>query len=620
MRNDSAFIEVDLDQFADELEQVVDSDRPTAEFWASLLASYCRLSGARQALALVRRRGSETWRGAAEHTTPDRSAKSAPIPKPEFHQLAVQAAEIALVTSGKPVPMGSDGHCLVGVRLRLLTADDTCVAVFLFDAQSDKQLGEVIGRLQLVSGAPRSYQMQQAVRSSKQDVEKFAKVFDLLVPVNEERRFLAAALAFCNGIANSLECDRASLGWYENGYTKLKAISRTEKFDRQMAAAQALETAMDETLDQDEVILWPTPEHQAVIARDHQKLSRSQGAAHLVSLPLRHDGEAVAVLLCERDNRPFSLTETQQLRLACDLATPRLADLKRYDRWFGARWLTRLKEFFASLLGPEHTWAKVLALTIMILLVMLIFVKVDYRVEGDFIMRSNEVVYLTTPYDGYIEEVHQEAGGVVKAGDLLLTLQTDELRLQEAAELADVTSYARQSERARATNQLADMRIAEARKQQVDARLAIVRHRLAQAEVRAPFDAVIIEGDLRELRGKPIEKGNPLFKLAQLEGMFAEVDIDERNVHEILDSKTGEIAFVGRPQFKYPVTVTKLETAAFPKNEGNVFQMRCEPVEAAEAWWRPGMTGVCKVAVEKRSLLWVFGHRTVEFFRLWLWW
>ena len=39
-----------------------------------------------------------------------------------------------------------------------------------------------------------------------------------------------------------------------------------------------------------------------------------------------------------------------------------------------------------------------------------------------------------------------------------------------------------------------------------------------------------------------------------------------------------------------------------------------------QPWWRPGMTGVCKFSVEKRTLLWILTHRTVDFLRLWLWW
>jgi hypothetical protein len=32
------------------------------------------------------------------------------------------------------------------------------------------------------------------------------------------------------------------------------------------------------------------------------------------------------------------------------------------------------------------------------------------------------------------------------------------------------------------------------------------------------------------------------------------------------------------------------------------------------------MSGVCKIAVERRTLFWVLSHRTVDFVRLLLWW
>jgi hypothetical protein len=39
-----------------------------------------------------------------------------------------------------------------------------------------------------------------------------------------------------------------------------------------------------------------------------------------------------------------------------------------------------------------------------------------------------------------------------------------------------------------------------------------------------------------------------------------------------------------------------------------------------ESWWRPGMSGLCKLEVERRSLFWILTHRTVDFLRLKLWW
>jgi hypothetical protein len=81
----------------------------------------------------------------------------------------------------------------------------------------------------------------------------------------------------------------------------------------------------------------------------------------------------------------------------------------------------------------------------------------------------------------------------------------------------------------------------------------------------------------------------------------------------------GEIALVTRPKTKYPVLVQTLQPAAVTKKEGNVFLVRLKPERGAESWWRPGMTGLCKLAVEKRTLFWILTHRTVDFLRMKLW-
>jgi len=91
-------------------------------------------------------------------------------------------------------------------------------------------------------------------------------------------------------------------------------------------------------------------------------------------------------------------------------------------------------------------------------------------------------------------------------------------------------------------------------------------------------------------------------------------------VHEILEKVHGEIAFVSQPKLSFPVRVQKLEPAAFPRPEGNVFLVRCDFEKGVEKWWRPGMSGLCKVDVEPRLLWWILTHRTVDFLRLKLWW
>jgi biotin carboxyl carrier protein len=386
-----------------------------------------------------------------------------------------------------------------------------------------------------------------------------------------------------------------------------------------MAAAQALERVMEECVDQDEEILWPPPAGTTAVARDHENFAKDQKAGNLASLPLRLDGKVVAVLTCERQEAGFTPEEWQQIRLACDQVARRLSELKQRDRWFGARWRSRSREWFGQWLGPEHTWSKVSAILIVLLLAALFLVRVTYRVEGNFILRSDEAAYLTAPFEGYIEQVFVRPGDVVTNGEPLLALNHSELLLQQAAALADLTRYQRQAEKDRAANNIADMRIDDSQAQQAQAQLDLVRYRLDHAVIRAGFNGVVVEGDLRERIGSPVKQGDALFKVARIDTLYAEADIKESDVQRILGKSKGEIAFVTQPKFTYPVTIQTIEPAAATKKDGNVFLVRLIPVNGAVTWWRPGMTGLCKLSTDKQSLFWILTHRTVDFLRMKLW-
>ena len=235
-------------------------------------------------------------------------------------------------------------------------------------------------------------------------------------------------------------------------------------------------------------------------------------------------------------------------------------------------------------------------------------------------MRTDDLAYLSSPFDGYLNEVLMRPGDSVTNGQVLLRLDTKDLLLEEGNALADIVRYQREMEKARASRALSEMRIAEAMGQQAQARLDLVRHRLEQAAIRAPFDGVVVEGDLRDRLGAPVKQGDALVRVAKLKSLFVQVDVPERDIHELTGKDTGEIAFFSQPRLKFPVSITTLEPAAMAKESGNVFQARCTLQLPPEAWFRPGMSGVAKIDVGPRRLIWILTHRTIDFLRIYFWW
>ncbi len=614
----------DLPGVLREVGDLADFAGPPKQFWPRLLACLGRLISADKVVLLVQNRSAGTeWKQAGDwppQAPPSRMLSA-------FLGRATEAATryASQGGAGLVLPLeartATGGHFILATRVAArLQQSENCVVVCLLSEVPESVARESLVRLELAARTADAYLVNLAARQAQADVEKFAGALDLAMQVGGQRRFLAAAMALCNGIASRHGCHRVSVGFVEGGYVRVKAISRTEKFGRQMVAVQGIEKTMEEALDQDDEVVWPAPEGATVLTRDHEQFSKEQGANNVCSVPMRAENKPVGVLTCERQSRPFTATELQQLRLCCDLLTAPLLGLKKRDRWFGARWAAGFKEQTGKLVGPEHTWAKLLALTVAAALVVFLVVPVPYRVEGNFILRSDELVHLTAPFDGYIQEVFVRPGDRVEAGDKLLALRTDELRLEEAAAIADHTRYHREAEKERAAGDLAEMRINQALLRQVQARLDLIRYRIGQSTMKAPFSGVLVEGDLRDRLGAPVKLADVLMRVARIDTLYVEAEVDERDIHEVIGKSTGQIAFLSQPRKKYAIRVVNLEQAAFPKDQGNVFLVRCAVDGGPQAWWRPGMSGVSKFNVEKRTLFWIFTHHTVDFLRMKLWW
>jgi biotin carboxyl carrier protein len=613
--------DIPIDGMAEKLDRIKRFDGPPAEFWPAFLEWSTRVAGARTGLLLVKGPDTGSWKNLIVWPSEDSGFFQSNQIKSTIEQIAETSALKGYAWLEGDAAAGPGGTgALLGARLKLEEEERLSVVVLRLNNHSGLSTEEAAMRLMLVIDTPMVYQLARLVNQAKLDVANFAEALDLMVLLNDEKRYVGAAMTFCNELAARYKCERISLGWLKGAYVRVQAISHMERFEKKMEAVQTLEAAMEEAFDQDEEVLWPRPPDTHFVIRDHEAFARAQGVPYMISVPIRLDDSPEGVLTCERSLEPFSEEDARSLRVICDQAGRRLGDLKRHDRWFGARLATSTKEALAKVFGIEHTFAKLLTLLISAALIFMIFGHWQYRVEAPFMLKTDDLAYLPAPFDGYIHEVHVKVGDRVADAAPLLSLDTRELLLEESNAMANQHRYQREAEKARSQKALADMQIARALEAQAQARVDLVRYHIEHARVKAPFAGVVVEGDLEELLGAPVRKGDILFKVALLEEMYAELKVDQRDIHEISDGQSGEIAFVSRPDLKFPIAVLRIDPVAAADEEGNVFVVRAVFSEDIVGWWRPGMSGVAKLNVGKRNILWILTHRTVDFLRLFFWW
>ena len=92
------------------------------------------------------------------------------------------------------------------------------------------------------------------------------------------------------------------------------------------------------------------------------------------------------------------------------------------------------------------------------------------------------------------------------------------------------------------------MTILAAQIDQVEAMLTLVSDKLARATLVAPFDGVVVSGDLHQLLGTPVELGKVLFQIAPLDAYREILQVDERDIAYLQVGQAGRADTVGNAE------------------------------------------------------------------------
>jgi multidrug resistance efflux pump len=472
----------------------------------------------------------------------------------------------------------------------------------------------------LVWGSGWLMQRAERSRSGGSKGTGFEALLDLVAVPHEHERFTAAATAFASELATRFQCSQVSLGFVEGGRVRVCAVSHAARFSAKTNVNRAREAAMEEALDQQADVLWPTPPDAAPqVVRAHQELARLTDAGALGSILFSHGPSFSGVAIFERGpGDPFHAGEVELLQAAAGLTGPLLGLQRREDRWIGRKALESARRTLARLVGPGHVALKLTCAAAALLVLFLILAKGDYRVTADSVLEARVLRAAVAPFDGYLVEAPARAGDRVRKGDPLAVLDDRELLLEETRHASQLEQLANQHRQAIAERNAANVRILAAQIGQVEAQLSITRDRLAKTRVVAPFDGVVVTGDLSQALGTPLQRGDLLFEVAPLDDYRLVLQVDERDIDELAVGLTGNIAFAASPDEGIPFTVEKLMPVSTPGEGKNTFRVEAQLAELPERL-QPGMEGVAKVGVDRRRLIWIWTHRGVDWLRLTLW-
>lgn len=450
--------------------------------------------------------------------------------------------------------------------------------------------------------------------------ERLRSVLDLVVSALEHEEFYPSAMALVTRLATVLECDRVSLGFVRGHHVRVTVLSHSADFGEQTNLARAIGLAMDEAADQRTAVQYPAENAtEPVFSRAHGELARQYGSGSILSLPLEDGDRVIGALTLERPaDRPFDAKAVAFCQSAADVIAPVLEVKRREDRWIVRKVADSSAVQLKRLLGPGYLTRKLVVGALAVLIVFFALFKVDYRVTADSLIEGQVRRVMAAPFDGYVKEAPIRAGDVVRQGETICLLDDRDLKLERLKWATEREQLTKQYHEAMAKHERSQIQVTRAKIDQAEAQIALLDEQLARTHMTAPFDAVVMSGDLSQSLGSPVERGQVLFEVAPLDEYRVIVEVDERDIAWIQVGQRSEMIFSSIPGESFPFVVRTITPVTTAKEGRSYFRVEGYLEKASERL-RPGMEGVGKITVDRRLLAWVWTHKAVDWVRLKLW-
>ena len=445
-------------------------------------------------------------------------------------------------------------------------------------------------------------------------------VLDLAGATVSHERASGAAMAFVTTLATRLECDRVSVGFVRGGRAHVRAVSHSAQFKKQANLIRAIGSAMDEAVDQQATVLYPSPPQGAArVTQAHAELARQHGSGAICSIPLSHADRLVGALTLERPaDRPFDPPTVELCEALAALAGPVLEIQRREDRWLITKAAETSRTWLGYLIGARHIALKLTAAAVTAVVLFFAYATGDFRVSAITTLEPEVRRAAVAPFNGYIAEARARAGDLVRQGQVLCALDDRDMRLERLKLVSQQEQLVKQYNQAMAKHEAAQVHILTAQIDQVKAQLSLLEDQLARTRVLAPFNGVIVTGDLSQMLASPVERGQVLFEVAPLDAYRVILQVDERDIADVAVGQQGRLLLSAFPDEPLPFKVGKITPVSTAREGRNYFHVEAQLGSTPERL-RPGMEGVGKVEIDRRLLIWIWTRQVIDWVRLKLW-
>jgi multidrug efflux pump subunit AcrA (membrane-fusion protein) len=432
----------------------------------------------------------------------------------------------------------------------------------------------------------------------------------------------AAATAVASELALRLGGHRVSLVWRDAARPgrpgQLAAMSHGADPDVRRESVRHILKAADEALDIGRPVQWPAPDTApAPAALAHAELLKAGGSTCVFSVPFDVESDLPGVFVFELPQAPDERIRTQAQDAALFIGPVLML------KWrLAAPWRIRWRSLFAGEPGlRDADWlspARMAMLAAGIGVVAAALWPTTHHIVAQTRVEGLGQRSITAPVDGFLLTADVRPGENVRAGQVLATLDDREPQLEVERAGAERAQVERQYRDALARDDAGQIIASRARLEQLQAQHELALRRLERLRLVAPFDGVLIGGDLASAIGTPVQRGQELMVVAPTTGWRVVAEVDEQDILRVQAGQKAQVLFAALAGRSAEVTVTRIAPVAVQAEGRNVFEAEGrlnQPVDGL----RPGLRGVARIEAGQRAPAAVWWERGSNWLRR-MWW
>ncbi len=446
----------------------------------------------------------------------------------------------------------------------------------------------------------------------------YGSVVGVLASCFEQNSYQQGLMRMVAELTSEFNCERVAFAEMQGHHCNVIALSNSADFDQRSNLVRKVADAMDEAVEQDSAILFPH-KNSKVIQRAHQELARKFGSGSIATIPLVSERKmfGAITLMCSEES-PLDDNTLDLCQQTLSLLTPFLVLKRDQERSIVAKITESLGNGLSKLFGIRHLRLKLMATAIAVFLVLTSLVETTFRINADAVLEGEVQRVVAAPISGYLLASSVRAGDTIGKGEIMASLDDSELKLELTKLNGRLQKSRREYREAQSTRDLVGVRVIKEQINQINAEIELIEQQLNSIHLTAPFDGVVIEGDLSQMLGSPVERGDTLFKIAPLEGYRIILKVDESNISYVREGQRGALTLSSLSQRNFPIKVERITSVAKAEDGANTFRVEAS-LPGVPDILRPGMEGIGKINAGKERMVWIWTHEIIDWLRLWLW-